>query len=498
MADTSTARKAAAAKKKAAAKPAEPKPDPEPEAAKAPEPEAADEQLEDEPRYSLGSAPTVPGEVRQDYQLPEEWTLPTDGAWPAPLDRMPDLTGLAELRREFRPEFVSKLPKNMHDGPSSQCSVCHGYHKPASVHLDYVGHAAVTDRLLSVDPLWWWEPFALDPATSLPLLDYNSGGQPIGMWIKLHVAGRSMTGYGTSAPKPDAIKEIIGDAIRNAAMRLGVALSMWTKGELESLADHPEAELKAEAAPKPPARDQATGQPVVTKPQREALIAMFDDIEDDDARKVAKREWLAAMSLEDPRKLTQDRLRAATEWIENRVDEYRAEHATGETETGGAPTPSSEPQDDAPSGNRPTAPAAPEPEEAPPSPPEPADEPEAPAEAAQEAQEAPEEPEAAEMVAHGDDAPRDRSSVWTPGPGESSWDGEKETTPSGIEVFPCADYIAGINTLLDGAGEEAKAEFDAWLAARGWEGIDLAEWPQWALHYAFQQLMAVIEAALPS
>lgn len=485
-----TAAKKAAAKKAAPA--AEETPPPAEQTAEE-APAAATE--EDEPRYPLPAAPAVTGEVRQDYQLPEEWALGMDGGWPAPLDRMPDLDGLTALRREFGDQFVSKLPKNMQDGPSSQCRICHGYHKPAAVHLDYVGHAAVTDRLLSVDPLWWWEPFALDPITGLPLLDYDSGNRPVGMWIRLHVCGRSIIGYGTSAPKPDAVKEIIGDAIRNAAMRLGVALSMWTKGELESLADNPEAELKVEAAPRPPARDEATGQPVITKAQRETLIAMFDDIEDPEARKHAKRDWLAAMGVEDPRKLTQNRLTEAVVWIDARVAEYRDENATGEEQDGGAEAPSSAPQEDVDptKGNdRPTSPpAAPEPSEPPPSPtPAPA-EPE-PDERLQTLEEAVEQEP---PVAHGDDAPRGPGSPWTPIEGETMWEGEVAQTPSGIEVFPRADYIAGIETLLAGGPEPAKAAYDEWLAARGWRDIAVEEWPQWALHYAFNKLMGVIEAA---
>lgn len=467
MADATTAQKAAAAKKKATAPRPAPEPEPPVEEPAAAEPEA----VEDEPRYPLPAAPAVAGEVRQDYALPEEWAMAGEGGWPAPLDRMPDLEGLAQLRREFAPEFIEKLPKNITDGPASQCRICHGYHKPASVHLDYVGHAAVTDRLLSVDPLWWWEPYAEDPLTKLPLLDYDASNRPVGMWIKLHVAGRSIIGYGTAAPKPDAVKEIIGDAIRNAAMRLGVALSLWTKGELESLSDSPDAELQREAAPRPPERDQATGQPVITKGQREALIARFDAIEDDTERKHAKRDWLAAMRLEDPRKLTQDRLKEATDWIIERVGQYLVENAAGEEPDGGD-TPTSVQQEDDPTigADVPTSPVAPAPSE--PSPPPPTPEPEP-------------EPE----------APPAERSVWVPADGETMWEGELAVSPSGIELFPREDYIGGIETLLNGVTPAVRAEFEAWLEGRGWASIDPTEFPQWALHYTFGKLMAVTEAA---
>ena len=55
-----------------------------------------------------------------------------------------------------------------------------------------------------------------------------------GMWIKLTVCGVTRLGYGHAGDKEggDAIKEIIGDALRNAAMRFGAALELWHKGIL--------------------------------------------------------------------------------------------------------------------------------------------------------------------------------------------------------------------------------------------------------------------------
>lgn len=142
--------------------------------------------------------------------------------------------GLAKLREEFPPEVVGKLPRNIGDGPKRDCRVCGGYHGPTNLHLDFVGHADVTDRLLSVDPNWSWEPFALDER-GLPAVDRDAKGWARGMWIKLTVCGVTRPGYGTcGSGKEDAIKELIGDALRNAAMRFGVALYLWSKTELES------------------------------------------------------------------------------------------------------------------------------------------------------------------------------------------------------------------------------------------------------------------------
>jgi hypothetical protein len=97
-----------------------------------------------------------------------------------------------------------------------------GYLPKGGQQLAYVGHAAVRDRLLSVDPTWTWSPFALTD-TGLPLYD-NAGG----LWINLTVCGVTRPGYG-DGPDP---KQRISDAIRNAAMSFGVALDLWAKEDL--------------------------------------------------------------------------------------------------------------------------------------------------------------------------------------------------------------------------------------------------------------------------
>lgn len=55
------------------------------------------------------------------------------------------------------------------------------------------------------------------------------------MWIKLTVLGMTRLGYGDADGKtgPSAMKERIGDALRNAGMRFGMALDLWHKGVLE-------------------------------------------------------------------------------------------------------------------------------------------------------------------------------------------------------------------------------------------------------------------------
>lgn len=147
----------------------------------------------------------------------------------------------AALREPFTPEKVGKLPriycgrcrdardKHCDAHPRERCAECQNNITTAHLHLDYVGHADVTARLLEVDPGWEWEPLAIGE-DGLPAIDQYGG-----MWIRLTVAGVTRLGYGDAGGKngPDAVKEAIGDALRNAAMRFGVALDLWSKSREE-------------------------------------------------------------------------------------------------------------------------------------------------------------------------------------------------------------------------------------------------------------------------
>lgn len=148
--------------------------------------------------------------------------------------------GLDLLREPFPEHQISKLPKPTKKQTDEvkanfkagiRCKLCGAWHHPDVVHLDYVGHAALTDRLLQADLMWQWAPMGLTPE-GLPLFDKTGG-----LWIELTVCGIIRIGYGHAAEKtfgdPGAReKEVIGDALRNAAMRFGAALDLWHKGDL--------------------------------------------------------------------------------------------------------------------------------------------------------------------------------------------------------------------------------------------------------------------------
>ena len=194
------------------------------------------------------------------------------------------------LRKPFPAESVGKLPKPVRsqDPDKGKCVAgskysadghyCGGYHS-RSMHLDYVGHAATTDRLLTVDPDWSWEPFALDDA-GLPALD--RGGN---LWIRLTICGTTRIGVGDGK----SAKECIGDAIRNAAMRFGVALDLWAKEDLVEFAQAAAHRQQPAASPTSPASPRSAPSPVditasldgevmVTAEQTELLKALMADL----------------------------------------------------------------------------------------------------------------------------------------------------------------------------------------------------------------------------
>jgi hypothetical protein len=179
---------------------------------------------------------------------------------------------------EYLPQAVSrgaeKGPCNRPDRNGYQCG---GYHAMPAIHLAYIGHAGLTERLNAVDPHWTWEPAyreISDQAQALITAALVAGepelarqilqGCPAkytedGLWIRLTVLGVTRLGYGDAAGKsgPNAVKERIGDALRNAALRFGVASYLWSKSE----------KAKAMAACHEPVEDAAPKQDVERRQQ---------------------------------------------------------------------------------------------------------------------------------------------------------------------------------------------------------------------------------------
>jgi hypothetical protein len=107
----------------------------------------------------------------------------------------------SHLRLAFPPAQIGQIPASKG--------------RPA---LDFVGHAAVTDRLNTYAPDW---TYTVDHV-------FEHGGA---FWIRgtMTIGGISRVEYGDGTNP----KEAIGNFIRRAAMRYGVAIDLWSREELD-------------------------------------------------------------------------------------------------------------------------------------------------------------------------------------------------------------------------------------------------------------------------
>lgn len=182
------------------------------------------------------------------------------------LEQWEQLTWSQKLRWPFPAELVCYRPqpwcKSCGDAKSrvcgdhkkQWCDTCRQSLTEAHTDLAYIGHADVNERLDLVDPEWDWRPVNVSAPDELwkqalmegrdqlerfirsrsPVYD-NEGG----LWIEMTIHNDKgepvrRLGYGDAPGKrgSSAIKEIIGDAIRNAAMRYGVARYLWSRSEI--------------------------------------------------------------------------------------------------------------------------------------------------------------------------------------------------------------------------------------------------------------------------
>jgi hypothetical protein len=120
------------------------------------------------------------------------------------------------MRAYFTPDpaIVGKLPRG-------------------KTHLDFVGHADITRILIEVDPMWNWRPAAFTDDGE-PQISVRNGYAR--MWAYLCVHGKELLCVGTcDAGKQDLEKELVGDMLRNGAMRFGICTGLWSKSEWENI-----------------------------------------------------------------------------------------------------------------------------------------------------------------------------------------------------------------------------------------------------------------------
>lgn len=176
---------------------------------------------------------------------------------------------------------------------------------------DALGHANTTAALLKSDMTFGWEPMAFDE-NGLPRFTMGPDGLPIGLWIRLTVHDVTRPGFGSVKPSQAKTKyangslekELIGDAIRNAAMRFGVALDLWSKSDLSEQSaversNHPSAVSDSEPSPVTnvtPLKGRLAakaGKPnLASRPDHDEVIRLVNELAE--GPKATFREWYEA------------------------------------------------------------------------------------------------------------------------------------------------------------------------------------------------------------
>nr|WSX25621.1 hypothetical protein OG690_38025 [Streptomyces tubercidicus] len=221
--------------------------------------------------------------------------------------RQEQIEALRKLREPFPEQEIRFLArmwcKNCKDSrgrgcdnhPRRICRTCQQNLPGGHIDLRYVGHAEATNRLLNVDPFWDWEPLAPD-ANGLPQYDGNRG-----LWIRLTVCGMTRLGYGHAGDKSggDAVKEIIGDAIRNAGMRFGMALDLWTSSDLEKVDPDSQGAEAGATQDEQPRSEQRDTRPAPA-PQQNAPAAV-QEAQEPTASTLNQLYWQAVEQFKSPR-----------------------------------------------------------------------------------------------------------------------------------------------------------------------------------------------------
>ena len=166
--------------------------------------------------------------------------------------------------------------------------------------LTYMGHAEVTLALIDVDPAWNWTPVAFDAETGGPKVQLQ--GKRLVMWGYLTVLGVSRLCVGTcDAGKGDPEKELIGDLLRNGAMRFGIGTKLWSK-----------------AVDADPAGSGRPGgyerRPAPTPAVSQSAVALFERVKATKGTPVADE--LRALATENNRKLSTDAFDSDPMWAE--------------------------------------------------------------------------------------------------------------------------------------------------------------------------------------
>jgi len=198
-----------------------------------------------------------------------------------------DLRMIAELWASPPKETLGTLPKpTRKNAEKGNCDVCGKYHGLPAVHLDYMGHADVTLALLDVDPEFTYEWLTNEDGSML----VRKPGNRLVLEGSLTVLGVTRSGVGTcESSKMEPEKELIGDLLRNCAMRFGIATALWSKSDAHESEEHDRPQPYRTSGAQPWDEPAKTEEP---HPNAERVAAVLEEFSRlTEAQQAKIREW---------------------------------------------------------------------------------------------------------------------------------------------------------------------------------------------------------------
>lgn len=132
-----------------------------------------------------------------------------------------------KLREPFGPDKIGKLPKGPKgtSGQGTRCGICGNKHpEQGYIHVDYVGHAHITERLNLYGGDWSMVPVG---GPQYP------DDEMVWMEVRLTIGGVTRSEVGCAEIKKEEWPKLLwSDCLTRAAMRHGIGLALWMKEPL--------------------------------------------------------------------------------------------------------------------------------------------------------------------------------------------------------------------------------------------------------------------------
>ncbi len=203
--------------------------------------------------------------------------------------------------------------------------------------LSYVGHADVNRTLTELDPDWSWEPLAFDDDGAPKIISRDKADV---LWGRLTLHGKTVLCVGSCDPnKVDVDKELVGDLIRNGAMRHNVYGALWSKAERDGTEERTE---PAERRSGP--QNRSGGRPASEAQIKFATTLLKDVVQPAAQLAVIEQHARRLASIDDLDQLQSHEISPLIEWLK----EQKKAGVTPESVPDGVPDFMDEPAHDGP------------------------------------------------------------------------------------------------------------------------------------------------------